>query len=66
MDITIRAALINNIINTLNTPIKEKNKEFCEHNLHYKQIPLYGFDMIIKFGFMDDNDLLKVSKATGI
>ena len=66
MNTIIKATLINNIINVLNSQIKAKNKELCNHNLHEKQTPLHGSDMFIKFSFMDDKDLLKVSEAVGI
>lgn len=66
MNATIKANLINNIIEVLNSQIKVKNKELCEENLHYKQSPLHGSDMFLKLSFISDGELNKIARAAGI
>jgi len=61
-----RALLINTIINTLNSAIKDKNAELCQHNLHQNQVPLHGFDMLLKLAVLTDSELLTIAKASGL
>ena len=61
-----KSVIAGSIVNLLNEQVKKKNKKLCEENMHEKQTPLHGFEMLLNLTIISDSELNEIAKCAGV